>query len=102
MSLNAPLLRVPGGTDWVYLFDILTSSAGPGPDATFTQQMLARNRRLFEQARAAGGTRYPIGSIPFTHSDWVRQYGDAWASLTALERRYDPDGMLTPGPGILP
>jgi FAD/FMN-containing dehydrogenase len=33
---------------------------------------------------------------------WVRQYGDAWASLTALKRRYDPDGILTPGPGILP
>ncbi len=40
-SLHAPLLRVPGATDWVYLFDILTSSAGPGPDAAFTQQMLA-------------------------------------------------------------
>jgi cytokinin dehydrogenase len=101
-SLHAPLLRVPGATDWVYLFDILTSSAAPGPDATFTQEMLARNRRLFEKARAAGGTRYPIGSIPFTRSDWVRQYGDAWPSLTALKRRYDPDGILTPGPGILP
>jgi FAD/FMN-containing dehydrogenase len=33
---------------------------------------------------------------------WVRQYGDAWAPLTALKRRYDPDGILTPGPGILP
>jgi FAD/FMN-containing dehydrogenase len=101
-SLHAPLLRVPGGTDWVYLFDILTSSAGPGPDPAFTPQMLARNRRLFEQARAAGGTRYPIGSIPFTRSDWVRQYGDAWAGLVARKRRYDPDGILTPGPGILP
>jgi cytokinin dehydrogenase len=101
-SLCAPLLRVPGATDWVYLFDILTSSAGPGPDDAFTRSMLARNRRLFEQARAAGGTRYPIGSILFTRADWVRQYGDAWASLTALKRRYDPDGILTPGPGILP
>jgi cytokinin dehydrogenase len=64
--------------------------------------MLARNRRLFEQARAAGGTPYPIGSIPFARSDWVRQYGDAWTPLIALKRRYDPDGILTPGPGILP
>jgi len=53
-------------------------------------------------ARAAGGTRYPIGSIPFTRSDWVRQYGDAWATLTSLKRRCDPDGILTPGRGILP
>jgi cytokinin dehydrogenase len=101
-SLRAPLLRVPGASDWVYLFDILTSSAGPAPDDTFTRSMLARNRRLFEQARAAGGTRYPIGSIPFARADWVRHYGDAWAPLTALKRRYDPDGILTPGPGILP
>jgi cytokinin dehydrogenase len=101
-SLHAPLLRVPGQTDWVYLFDILSSSAGPGPDPAFTQQMLARNRRLFEQARAAGGTRYPIGSIPFNRLDWVRQYGETYAAFAALKRRYDPDGILTPGPGILP
>ena len=49
-----------------HLFDILTSSAGPGPDAAFTQQMLARNRRFFEQARApaARATRAPTEIAP--------------------------------------
>jgi len=27
---------------------------------------------------------------------------DAWAGLAALKPRYDPNGILTPGPGILP
>lgn len=102
-KLTRPFFRVPdtgGGADWVYLFDILTSSLLPGPDAAFADQMLARNRRLFEHARALGGTRYPIGSLSFTHDDWVTQYGDSWQRLATLKRRYDPANILTPGPGI--
>ena len=91
----------PDGTDWIYLFDILTASLTPsGPDPTFTSRMLARNRRLFEKARDTGGTRYPIGAIEFTHEDWVRHYGDLWPELVRRKRRFDPDNILTPGPGI--
>jgi hypothetical protein len=70
--LTRPFLRVPDGpgSDWVYLFDILTVSAAPGPDPGFVETMLARNRRLFEQARDAGGTRYPIGALESTTRDW--------------------------------
>ncbi|MGH9901258.1 MAG: FAD-binding protein, partial [Pyrinomonadaceae bacterium] len=99
-----PMFRVPdagdGDDDWVYLFDILTASAAPGPDPAYVEQMLARNRRLFERARALGGTRYPIGSVEFSRRDWVRQYGDFWPELVRRKRRFDPDNILTPGPGI--
>jgi hypothetical protein len=65
-AIQAPFMRLPdtsGGRDWVYLFDILTSSILPGTDAQFPERMLARNRRLYETVRAAGGTRYPMGSL---------------------------------------
>ena len=65
-----------------------------------TAKMLARNRRLFDKARDVGGTRYPIGSVTFSHADWVRQYGDRFAEFRRLKDKFDPDRILTPGPGI--
>ncbi len=100
-KLTRPSLRLPApdGSDWVYLFTLMT--AGPksaGPE--FAADMLKRNRRLFDQARALGGIRYPIESTPFTKADWQHHYGDRWPHLQALKRKHDPAGILTPGPGI--
>jgi FAD/FMN-containing dehydrogenase len=99
-ALTRPFLRVPESDDWVFLFDILTANAAPGPDAAFQARMLARNRRLFDKARRAGGTRYPIGTIEFNRVDWMLHYGEEWPELVRLKQRFDPDGILTPGPGI--
>ena len=78
---------------------MLTSSLLPGPDQEFAGQMLERNGGLYGKVRAAGGTRYPIGSLDFTHDDGVAQYGAVWARFRALEQRYDLD-KRPPGPGI--
>mgnify|MGYP000364082030 CR=1 FL=1 len=99
-KLRQKFLRVPECDEWVFLFDILTANAVPGPDPAFEARMLARNRALFEQARELGGTRYPIGALEFDHSDWVEQYGDDWQEFKALKRRFDPQRILAPGQGI--
>ncbi len=99
-KLTRRFMTVPDCTEWVYLFDILTAAAVPGPDPAFQAKMLARNRRLFEKARRAGGTRYPIGSVVFDKTDWKLQYGANWPELKQLKQRFDPDGILAPGVGI--
>ena len=99
-KLTRPFLRVPSNTDWVFLFDILTAAATPGSNPAFVERMLRRNRELFERARRVGGTRYPISAIEFNRGDWVRHYGDQWPRLVQLKHRYDPAGILAPGPGI--
>ena len=101
-ALTRPFFRVPSGpgANWVYLFDILTVAPGPGPNPAFAEAMLARNRRLFEKARRAGGTRYPIGALEFDRGDWARQYAERWDDLVERKHRFDPDNILTPGPGI--
>jgi FAD/FMN-containing dehydrogenase len=91
---------VPKHTDWIYLFDILTAGVGPGDDPVFSAAMLDRNRTLFDQARDLGGTRYPIGSLEFSKQDWREHYGRSYKTFKRLKRRYDPSGILTPGPGI--
>lgn len=99
-ELKRPLFRVPDDTEWVYLFDILTSSATPTPDPNYDTRMLERNRTLFERARELGGTRYPIGSLDFSHADWRAHQGDQYHRFARLKKQMDPSGILTPGPGI--
>lgn len=101
-KFTRPFFRVPDtiGGDWVYLFDILTVSAAPGPDPVFISEMLARNRRLYDKARLLGGTRYPIGAISFSRHDWQVQYGKLWEEFAELKHEFDPGNILTPGPDI--
>jgi FAD/FMN-containing dehydrogenase len=93
--LTRPSLRLPDDdSEWVYLFTLMT--AAPSPN----QALLDRNRRLYDRARALGGTRYPIESVPFTQDDWADHYGDRWPELQQLKQKHDPAGILTPGPKI--
>jgi len=99
-QFTRPLFRVPRHSRYVYLFDILTAAPAPGPNPEFEAQMLARNRDLYDQAVLLGGTRYPIGSVEFNKQDWRRHYGSAWDDFKRAKRKYDPDTILGPGPGI--
>jgi cytokinin dehydrogenase len=101
-GITRPFFRIPedDGTDFIYLFDILTSSETPGPNPAFVELMLERNRALFELARDAGGTRYPIGALEFDAADWAAQYGDSWSDFRQRKQQYDPHDLLAPGLGI--
>ncbi|MDX6263796.1 MAG: cytokinin dehydrogenase [Kribbellaceae bacterium] len=99
-KLTRPSLRLPqDDSEWVYLFTLMTAGA-PGAGPEFADEMLARNRALYDRARALGGTRYPIESVAFTQADWADHYGDRWPLLQTLKQKSDPAGILTPGPGI--
>jgi cytokinin dehydrogenase len=95
-AFTRPMLRLPNDP-WVFLFDILTANQAPGRDPAFAARMLARNRRLYDKARAVGGTRYPIGSLRFSRSDWEAHYGAHYATVKRLKGCFDPSGILTPG-----
>ena len=94
--LGTPLLRVPD-EELVFLFTLLrTASPGAGDPAA----MVAANRTLYERVQAAGGTQYPVGTIPTTRADWRRHFGSQWPRLQAAKRRYDPAAILAPGQGV--
>lgn len=100
-SFTRPSLMVPDSDpDWVVLFDILTTAMGPDPGAAFIEEKLARNRRIFENARAVGGKLYPISAVAMDKADWAAHYGPRYQELVPLKSRYDPGGIMTPGPGI--
>ena len=97
-TLTRRFFAVPeSDTEWIFLFDVLTSAPLPGPNTDFVAAKLARNRTIYERARAAGGTLYPISAVPMQPADWALQYGPRYAELAALKALHDPDRILTPG-----
>jgi FAD/FMN-containing dehydrogenase len=72
----------------------MTAGSRPDADPSFAGSMLTRNRELFERARSVGGVRYPIETVDFSNADWRAHYGDRWAYLRTLKRRFDPDALL--------
>lgn len=95
--LTTPLLRTSDEAV-SYLFDVL--SAAPPDDTAAVDRLLAANRSAYEATAAAGGTHYPVGSIPFSRADWREHFGPAWPGLESAKRTYDPRGILVPGQGI--
>lgn len=95
--LTTPLLRTPD--DPVpYLFAVLRAT--PPDDTATVGRLLTANRRAYEATAAAGGTQYPVGSIPFTRADWRTHFGPVWPRFESAKHRYDPCGILAPGQGV--
>ena len=96
-SIKRPLTRMPN-EEMIIRFQC---SRNPPPTADMPA-MLAMNRTLYERARDIGGTRLTTSAIPFSQADWIQQYGPAWKAFSDAKRRFDPNNVLTPGPGIFP
>src|SRR5262249_50363686 len=48
----------------------------------------------------AGAKAYPP-YVAYSSSEWQAHYGpETWKRVAAAKRKYDPAGVLTPGPGI--
>ena len=69
-----------------FLFAILRTTVPPTDPAA----QVADNRALYERARAVGGKRYPVGSVPFSPLDWVAQYGRDYPAFAAAKARLGP------------
>lgn len=94
--LRRPLFRPPAAAGTYFVFGLLSTAAGPEE----AERQVGRNRRLFERNREQGGSLYAIAALPLSSEDWRRHFGPAWERFAHARRRFDPDGVLTPGPGI--
>jgi FAD/FMN-containing dehydrogenase len=97
--MQRPFFRLPD-EHYCFEFSILRTADPSVPSSV--SEMLADNRAIYEQLVQIGGTRYANGAIPFDRQDWRRHFGPEWSALVAAKRRFDPDGVLTPGQGIFP
>ena len=93
-----PLHRLPSAAS---CFTVRIQREGSAKGAPDHEAMLAANRRLVGRMRAVGGKVYPPFAPVQSREEWREHYGpELWARLTAARERYDPDGVLSPGPGL--
>jgi cytokinin dehydrogenase len=90
-----PLLKFPN-ENLIFVFGILRVA----PDAVTADRWVEENLQLYYDAVAAGGTMYTIDAIPATPEDWTAHYGSSAGLVEQRKQQYDPNGVLTPGPGI--
>jgi cytokinin dehydrogenase len=94
--IRTPLLRVPD--EDFFTFNLLRFA--PAGDEATLASLIAENRILYDRLVAAGGTLYPMGSVPLAPADWRVQYGPLFDFLLRVKELFDPDDVLTPGQGI--
>lgn len=93
-----PMLKMP---DEDQAFAVWLFHSAPPGDMEARSVMLAVNRELFEKMSALGGKRYPPYSGVVSPREWHEHYGaEVWRRLSAAKKNYDPNNVLTPGPGI--
>ncbi|HEV2860624.1 MAG TPA: FAD-binding protein [Pyrinomonadaceae bacterium] len=92
--LTRPMLRVPD-EEIFFLFDILRTVPHEAADL-----VLVENRRLYEESLNLGGRFYTISAVPMDRHDWAKHFQPFWGRLVSEKRRYDPDNVLGPGPGV--
>ncbi|MGK5594691.1 MAG: FAD-binding protein [Parachlamydiaceae bacterium] len=90
-----PYFQTPEG-ETIWLFAILRHA----PDIQSAEKMIQKNRILYDKVLEHGGTMYPIGSIPLSHSDWKKHFGEKWKLLKKLKKEYDAIYLLGTGQGI--
>ncbi len=90
-ATSVPLLMRPAG-DFVMGFGIL-----PAVPRHLAEEALPRLKLASQGAMMMGGKRYLSGWIPFDQAQWKAHYGPMWATVGALKRKFDPQGILNPG-----
>jgi cytokinin dehydrogenase len=96
-KVTAPFVPLPAEPN-VVLFSLLRWA--PSADPAVVADLVAKNRAVYEGARAIGGKRYSIGSVPLDHLDWAIHFGARWPQFVAAKLARDPSNTLTPGQGI--
>jgi cytokinin dehydrogenase len=93
-----PLLRMPSA-DMAYELRVQRRSTGAGiPDP---ETLLAATNALLPRVLAAGGKIYPPYCPILSKQQWLEHYGPELLQRFAVaKRRFDPNNVLTPGPGI--
>ncbi len=89
---DVPLFMHPEG-EFVMGWGIL-----PGVPRAFLDRALAQLDMASELSIVYGGKRYLSGYITFdTAEKWAQHFGDRWPRILEAKKRFDPDGILSPG-----
>ena len=88
---SVPLFMRPA-SEFLMGFGIL-----PAVPRHLVQEALPRLEQASNASIMMGGKRYLSGWIAFDQTQWKAHYGDLWATVLALKKKFDPKGVLNPG-----
>lgn len=88
---SVPLFMRPS-TEYLMGFGVL-----PAVPPRFVDGVLPRLNQASQGAVVMGGKRYLSGWIDFDAAQRMAHYGEKWADVATLKRRFDPHGVLNPG-----
>jgi len=93
-----PLQKVPAGN---MAYELRMQRRPSAVDAPDHRAMLAANQALLPRVLEAGGKIYPPYAPVLPKTQWQQHYGvETWQRFAAAKKRFDPNGVLTPGAGI--
>lgn len=94
-KITCPNFKTPD-SETIWVLGILRNAA----DQQTAEQLIQKNRALYDKTVENGGVMYPHGSIPLTHADWKKHFGDSWKAFKAVKKDLDPLSLLGLGQGI--
>jgi FAD/FMN-containing dehydrogenase len=93
-----PLQKVPAGS---MAYELRMQRRPSAVDAPDHRAMLAANQALLPRVLEADGKIYPPYAPILSKTQWQQHYGsETWQRFAAAKKRFDPNGVLTPGAGI--
>ena len=94
-----PLQKMPRRD--LLAFELRMQRRASTNDGSDYETLDAENSALVARVYAAGGKIYPPFAPVLSKERWREHYGpEIWRRFLAAKRRFDPNGILTPGAGI--
>jgi cytokinin dehydrogenase len=93
-----PLQKVPNGP---LAFELRMQRRALASETGALGAMLAANHALVTRLQLSGGKIYPPYCPTLSKTQWNSHFGpETWFRFVTAKRRFDPEGVLTPGAGI--
>lgn len=96
--LTRPFVAMPDA-DVVVIFGLLRFAA---PEPALVDALVAQHRVVVRERTRSRRKAICDRSVPFSPADWADRFGERFPAFAALEARFDPGGVLTPGQHIFP
>jgi cytokinin dehydrogenase len=94
-----PLFKLPD-EEIAFVFWLLSRAVAYN-DAAAYAAMTEASAGILHRMRAVGGKAYPPIAPSFSRLEWAEHYGpQTWSRLSEAKKKFDPNNVLTPGPGI--